>query len=87
MREPVTPESEVAAFEAFKRAINEDKQSKGIGTFASRHEILGVLTEEFHELMQAVENNHMGEFEEELLDIVVAAFWGVASLKNKTLEW
>lgn len=87
MRTLVTIESEVEAFKAFEKAINEAKGEKGVHTFASKHEILGVLEEEYHELCKAIQDNDITEFEEELMDIMVASFWGICSLKNKSLDW
>lgn len=87
MRKQVSSRSEVAAFEAFKRAMQKAKGEKGIGGFASTHEILGVIEEEYHELQHAVKDNDPSEVEAELLDILVASFWGIASMKSGSLDW
>lgn len=87
MRHIVKPESEVAAFEAFRKEIAKQKEEKGPLGFCSRHEILGIISEEFHELQEAVESDDMDFFEEELIDLMIASFWGIASLKNKSLDW
>lgn len=87
MREIVGPEAVRAAGEAFYEKLAARLGEKGPGTFKSRHEILGVLQEEFHELVEAVQSNDRVDFEEELLDIMIGAYWGLASSKNRTLDW
>ena len=59
----------------------------GEGTFASQHEILGIITEEYHELVQAVQNNDKDELIEELLDVAVGAVFGIASIIAETTDW
>ena len=56
---------------------------KGWGAYASRHEILGIVTEEFFEAVEAVrENDEIGyqHYTDELLDIAVAAGFGMTSM-------
>jgi hypothetical protein len=68
------------------RRINE----KGAGTFASRHEILGTVTEEYHELEDAVmikSISGLEDIKDELLDIAVACVFGVTCIDANTLEW
>lgn len=57
--------------------------TKGRGAYASRHEILGILEEEFLEAKEAVRDNSAGGFshyQEELLDIAVGALFGYISM-------
>ena len=60
---------------------------KGWGTFSSSHEILGIITEEYHELIDAVKSNNLDKVHEELLDIAVACNIAIACYLQKTLEW
>ena len=53
---------------------------KGRGAYSSRHEALGVITEEFHELVNAARNdNNRQEFLDECMDVAVAAIFAIAS--------
>jgi len=52
---------------------------KGFGAFASSHEILGVITEEYKEYTEAFSEN-VDAIISELYDIAVVAVFGVASL-------
>lgn len=56
-------------------------EEKGWGKFSSTHETYGVLAEEFNkELLDALTGNDAQEFGEELIDIAVAAIFGLVSL-------
>jgi len=61
---------------------------KGNGAFVSNHEILGCITEEYWELIEAVHNPKLylkitndASIKNELLDIAVAAIFGYVCLK------
>ena len=60
---------------------------RGTKTFASKHEILGIITEEYHELIEAVKNNDKHEFIEEILDVAVACVYGLACTIADTTDW
>ncbi len=62
-------------------------EDKGPDGFGSSHEIYGTVAEEFGEILDAVRNNNKENLEEELKDIIVAAIWGLASLKQGTTTW
>lgn len=51
----------------------------GPGSFIGAHEVLGILTEEWKELIDAVQANDCTQVEKELIDIAVACVFGVAS--------
>lgn len=77
---------------SFAKGIVSEKVSvrvkeKGWLSFASRHEILGILEEELLELKEAVRVHKGGRHavEDELEDIAVAAILGLASMKH--LDW
>ena len=55
----------------------------GHGAHASPHEILGVITEEYQELVEAVrDDDNPQRFVDELFDIGVACIFGVASMNE-----
>jgi phosphoribosyl-ATP pyrophosphohydrolase len=60
---------------------------KGCGTFASRHEILGVVTEEYSEFVNAVHGKDREEMKSELIDIAVACIFGLVCLQENTVDW
>ncbi|MFA5021294.1 MAG: hypothetical protein WC517_04525 [Patescibacteria group bacterium] len=53
---------------------------KGWGRFVSPHEILGIITNEYHELDEAVHKKDALEFRHELIDLAVAALLGIATI-------
>ena len=65
------------------RRLNE----KGRGSFASRHEILGVATEEYHELIEAVTLKSLDEVEDELFDLAAGAVISAACIMSNKVEW
>ena len=44
---------------------------------ASSHEALGIITEEYYELIEAIKNNNDVATRSELIDIAVAAIFGI----------
>lgn len=60
---------------------------KGYGTFASSHEILGIVAEEYTELIEAVRSNKKENVKNELLDIAVACVFAVACMEQNSLDW
>lgn len=61
---------------------------KGYGSFASRHEILGIVNEEAgRELLKAVHVGTLEDIRSELLDVCVACIFGVACIDSGTLDW
>lgn len=66
---------------------------KGDGTVSSVHEILGLVTEEYHELIDAVHKHHPRRapnfkgVHDELLDIATLCLLGVACIDAGTMDW
>lgn len=71
----------------FEAAWLERLNKKGYGIFISTHEILGVVNEEHHELVEAIKNNDLENIREELMDIAVACIHGIASIDTKKMDW
>lgn len=62
-------------------------EQKGYGTFASRHEILGVITEEYKEFVDAVHSKNYDDMKEEIMDLAVGCIFGLACFDEKTVDW
>ena len=60
---------------------------KGDQAFVSSHEVLGIVTEEFDELKDAVHSNVQPAVRRELMDIAVGAIFGIACIDEDTLDW
>lgn len=61
---------------------------KGPHSMGSSHEILGIVTEEYWELIEKVkENAHDEDLVQELLDIAIACMFGVASIRVRGTDW
>ena len=71
------------------RKLKDRLNEKGCGSFVSRHEILGVLTEEYDEVIKAVHSGTLFEIENELLDVAVGCLFGAACIRAglDTLEY
>ena len=67
----------------FDRLDNE----KGWGSWLSRHEILGFLTEEYDEVKDAVHTKTLAELKSELIDIADGCIFAIACINAETLDW
>ena len=76
-----------AVFKAVRQKLEFRLKEKGFGILVSRHEIQGILAEEFKELMDALQDNDRNWFREELLDIAVGCIIGIASMDSKKMDW
>ena len=68
-----------------RRQLNQRLAEKGWGCWVSPHEILGAVTEEYHELIEAVHtarNNQVDLLRWELVDLAVGAIFGVVSIEK-----
>lgn len=91
-RPHIFEEEHKAAVKSVIEKLREKIKEKGPGAFCSRHEILGVLMEEFDEYRDAVRLRGSGketldQLEAELKDIAVAAIWGITSIQSRKVEW
>ena len=62
-------------------------EEKGMGGWKSRHEVLRILTEEYHEIIEAVHVGCGKELEGELFDMAVGCMFGVACIRSKVFDW
>jgi len=60
---------------------------KGKGTYASIHETLGIITEEYDELIDAVHNNDQAQVHKELKDIAVGCIIAMACINQGSMDW
>jgi len=75
------------AFQDLASAMKVAIGKNGSGSYASSHEILGVLDEELDELRGEIHANRPEGIQNELLDIAVAAVFGYACRQSCTCDW
>ena len=78
-RPKVSAESLLRAMRIINKKLAQAMNAKGPGILVNQHETLGILTEEYHELVMAVRRGHSEDIVGELADIAVCAIWGIAS--------
>lgn len=61
-------------------------EKHGVYSMMGPHEILGVVTEEYQELITAAHQNLRLDVKAELIDIAVACIFGVASLNQQDID-
>ena len=86
-RQQITPEQVSNAVGLIGSRIFERLEEKGYGAWLSRHEILGFLTEEYHEAIEAVHSKPTEDLTAELVDIAVGCIFGIACIEAKALDW
>lgn len=85
---PQVPENCInEAFSEILMKLVSRLDEKGYGTFASSHEIDGVVDEEVREWKDAVRSNDANAQYKELLDIAVACVFGLACYKFDKMSW
>ncbi len=76
----------VTIFE-LRRQLARRLKEKGAGSFLSTQEILGCVTEEYFELVEAVRSSSREAVLSELYDIAVAAVFGAACIERGKVDW
>jgi NTP pyrophosphatase (non-canonical NTP hydrolase) len=71
----------------FTRELRKRLAEKGHGIFLSSHETLGIVTEEYQEYARTVHENNADDQEKELMDIAVAAIFGIVSIRSGKMDW
>lgn len=61
--------------------LKEKIEKKGNLGFVSHHEALGVITEEYYELLKSVHKNKTHNYVEELMDVALSCIYGLASYR------
>lgn len=85
-RRPVPTDHIWAAAQDVYDKMKEVLSVKGDGAFSSTHEMLGTITEEFHELVDAVRSNDPDNVQHELKDLAVLAIFSLACFKVNNLK-
>jgi NTP pyrophosphatase (non-canonical NTP hydrolase) len=85
-RPQVTDEILNRTLEEMVRAAGSRIEKKGMGAFVSNHEGLGIIAEEYHELLEAVRSNDPVEVASEAMDVAVGCIFLVASLLQKEAD-
>lgn len=86
-RKQISKEEIDKAIIATVNKLNKRLEEKGSGSFLSTHEITGVVSEEYHELMDAQRSNNQDEYRKELMDIAVGCIFGIACIDAGGTEW
>jgi NTP pyrophosphatase (non-canonical NTP hydrolase) len=85
VRPEVSKEHILAGLEDITAKLTKRLVQKGYGSYASRHEILGILLEEMDEVVEAIRSDHEQgyvEFKKELLDVAIGALFGYICMGN-----
>jgi NTP pyrophosphatase (non-canonical NTP hydrolase) len=85
-RPQLTEEQVMAAVEKTLEKLKFRLNQKGYGTFSSRHEILGVITEEYKEFVDAVHSKNYDEMKSEIIDLAVGCIFGLACFDAETID-
>lgn len=85
-RQQITVEQCCEAVNLVMQKMEDRLAAKGYGSFLSSHEVLGIITEEYHEIVEAVRANNPEELHAELLDLAVGAVFSLACLRSGGLE-
>ena len=86
-RTEITEKAVEYAVRELQFAIELALTKHGRGTFASRHEVLGVLDEERTELIGAITSGTDEAVKKELLDVAATCIFGVACINGATMDW
>lgn len=61
-------------------------EKHGVFSYIGPHEALGIITEEYQELIAAVHGNNRVQTKAELIDIAVACIFALASLNQQDID-
>ena len=72
--------------EIISKELEKKVMEKGPLSFSSSHECLGVITEEYYELIEAIKNNDDVDVISELKDVIISAIWGLTSYHASLID-
>lgn len=79
---------------SIEQIFNEEKnylldrlKQKGNHVLVSSHEMLGIITEEYHELIEAIQSNKLSDINKELSDLAVAVLLARISIRCGGQDW
>ena len=78
----ISREVQHIAFLDVEAKLVERLKKHGLGGYVGAHETLGIVAEEYHELIDAVRSNDPDAVEAELIDVAVGCIFGIASLRE-----
>lgn len=88
MTRPVITDADLErVIQVVVRKLEFRMKEKGRGAFVSSHEIMGIVSEEYDEMKEAVQENDHNKLFDELADIAVASLKGMASMQVAKLDW
>jgi hypothetical protein len=82
-RPQLSDEVLLKTIEAMTVAMGRKIERHGRGAYMSNHEALGIITEEYHELIDAVQSNDPVEVANETMDVAVGCLFALASQIEK----
>lgn len=85
MRTAIAESTRDLALYELKAMLEARIREKGCDSFASLHELRGVIDEEFNELREAMHQKQLDQIELELLDLGVAVIFGYACIRSGAL--
>jgi hypothetical protein len=74
-------------FGRFRKELDAQIEKKGRAAWVSSHETRGAVAEEVDEFNAAVHANDRDRMKAELMDIMISAFWGLASEGEGGWDW
>lgn len=83
----VTNEHFALSSALYGKELDRQLKLKGCLSFTSSHEVLGIIAEEYTELIDAVKQNDMEAVLQELVHIGVASQFAVASIMAGGMDW
>lgn len=84
-RQPVTTDDITKGIIALTKKLYQRLDQKGSGAYVSRHEILGILTEEMQEVQEAIRDDSSAgyiHYNKELMDVAVGALFGYICIES-----
>ena len=88
MTRPVITDADLErVIQVVVRKLKFRMKEKGRGAFVSSHEIMGIVSEEYDEMKEAVQENDHDKLFDELADIAVGSIKGMASMQAGELDW
>ena len=87
MRKEVTDAEISIGLKEVGYKLNRRLEEKGRHGYITSHEVLGIITEEYWELVDAVHKNDLTGILKECLDIAVAGLFAYISILFKKIEW
>lgn len=86
MRQTVTQAIIDQTILQIQNQLQKSLNKHGLGLPFSYHEVLGAITEEYQELIEAIRDGDSDNVESEMADVAVAAIWGLLAFAQNRLD-